>query len=292
MKPMTQIAMITAAITLALASASSHAQGFGPRPGAFFPPAPGGFCPTGRLVQVPLNRYVQGFQNLPLRQILNLGPECHGASVEEVVLIAASRAGRGQARLVVNGQPEGFPQTLAPFPRGYSFGLHPRFNELGQNVRTLELQLQGQIFVQSIGVRLGYNRWPTPGGPGGYPGPGGGYPGHGHHGPDDGYPGPGGSYPGPGGNFPGPGGGPLPGPGGDDDGYPGSGGGWNQGPGDGQQQGPGPGGPQQGPGQQQPGGPYQDPNGPRQGPGGVNQGPGQGPRGPGGGGYPGGPRSF
>lgn len=109
---------------------------------------------------VPLNQYLRGNNILAVRQILNLGPQYRGRSVDSVVLRARTDFGRGQAQLLVNNAPVGFTQTVGTRTQEYYFQLNPGQNTLDQAVHTLQISLQGQFTVEGVGVNLA-REWET-----------------------------------------------------------------------------------------------------------------------------------
>lgn len=159
----------------------------GPGYGGWQPPRMGSCDPQNVAY---LRRWV-GNDILRLRQLVNLGPQCDGMRVSRVIITGQSdrRYGPGQVMLLVNGRPSSFNQPVGSGYSGdYILQLSPGADVLGREARTLELAVQGMVFIDKIVVTLercadqpGYPGNPYPGGsyPGGsYPGgyPGGSYP--------------------------------------------------------------------------------------------------------------------
>ncbi len=137
-----------------------------------FPGGPGeGWRPDrpGRdLVYQNIRREYRGDNVLPLRQILNLGPEYRGQRVRSVVLRAATAAGRGQAVVIVNGRAVTRSETVGTRMDNYVFQLPDYADEFGGEIRELQLEIRGNFFVEGVGVRLDRNSG-FPGHPGGRP---------------------------------------------------------------------------------------------------------------------------
>ncbi|NUM88772.1 MAG: hypothetical protein HUU37_06180 [Bdellovibrionales bacterium] len=126
------------------------------RPNPGYPPAPP--PPPSRggdYVFQPMHQYLVGANTLALRQILNLGPEMRGRAVEYVVLRARTDAGRGVAQLEINGFRVGHAQQVDTWTRDYFFHVNPSQNRLGEDIQTLQLELQGRFTVEGVGVKLG-----------------------------------------------------------------------------------------------------------------------------------------
>ncbi len=111
--------------------------------------------PDRDLVYQTLRQEYRGQNVLPLRQILNLGPEYRGQEIRAVVLRAATAAGRGQAVVTVNGSPVTAAQTVGTNVDTYRFQLPEYANELGREIQQLQLEIRGNFFVEGVGVRMG-----------------------------------------------------------------------------------------------------------------------------------------
>lgn len=182
------------ATTALLACVSSGAFALEARDADFMaapPPRPGqGRCQEGNNV-VQLNRWIQN-NSIALRQVLNIGQECNGYVVRRVRIVAtAQNRSFAQATLLVNGRAASYAQAIRQGrnSQAIDFQLNTGLNELGREIQTLQLSIQGSAYVERVAVLLERN----PYGPGPGPGPG--------------------PRPGPGPNPPGPGPGPRPGPG-------------------------------------------------------------------------------
>lgn len=205
---MRKLSLSTASI-LSLVAVSALAAGTdrrpppGPQPYPSPQPRPG---QCNRYNSVPIRRWVRN-ENLPLRQLLNLGNQCNGMRVVSVSISAQSdrRYGPAQATLVVNNRPASYAQGIRDRMQNYNFQPNPGQDELGREIQTIQLNLQGVAWVDSVSVQLeqGYGQPGYPGGPGNPGGPG--YPGGPGHPGGPGNPG-GPGYPGGPGHPGGPGG--------------------------------------------------------------------------------------
>lgn len=127
------------------------------RPG--FPPRPDR-PGRGELVFQRLNESFQGQNTLALRKILNLGPEYRGRMIRSVILRASTAAGRGQAWVTVNGSAVTAAQRVGTRTMEYRFDLPREADELGDEIQQLQFELQGNFFVDGVGVLLENDRGP------------------------------------------------------------------------------------------------------------------------------------
>jgi len=131
-----------------------------------FPDRPG----REEIVRREVNQRYQGRSDLPLRQLLGLGPQYRGKEIRYVVLRAQTAAGRGQAAVEVNGRVLFPTQTVGTTLQDYYFQLPADLDEIGIEIQQLQLVLEGNFYVESVGVALKRERVQP--GPGPRPGPG------------------------------------------------------------------------------------------------------------------------
>lgn len=139
-----------ALLTVLLAASSVWARG---RDHDRRPPPPVYGCPN--VVAIPVNMEYQGYTTLPIRQMLNLGYQCEGKIVEQVVVESQSTGWWSSARgsLYVNGYLSPYTeQNIDNKLRARSFYLQPGYNVLGYHVNTLEVYLEGNVYVKNLGV--------------------------------------------------------------------------------------------------------------------------------------------
>lgn len=146
-----------AAITLTALSAGAYIV-----PGR--PPVRPGPHPGGRQDQkiIYINSRVVN-EVLHLRQLAGLGEQYNGYTVESVVLDVRASGPRAELSLLTDGRLE---ETVYS-PRGIVH-LQPRFGTvLGQDIRTLQLDVRGVADIQSITINLVRgDRYDRPGRPG------------------------------------------------------------------------------------------------------------------------------
>lgn len=169
---------LVALLTLAMASAA-QAAGRPPPPPPHGGPGggpggPGGgyYCPVQQQATLTVRRWYNRNESLPIRQWFNLNENCNGKRLQYVILNGATQQNTwGQAQLVVNNQYVGYAQSLQPgYVQQYNF--QPNYYQavLGSEIGSLQLQLQGVVWVESLTVVFDdYGHGPGgPGGPG-YP---------------------------------------------------------------------------------------------------------------------------
>lgn len=138
-------------ITLSVISSAAFADfPFPGRPGR----DPGDRWGRGELIFQRVGQQFQGQNILPLRQILNLGPEYRGRRVEKVILRASTAFGFGQATVLVNGAPVTYSQQVGTYMGDYIFMLPPHADEFGAEIQSLQIELRGNFFVDGVGVRV------------------------------------------------------------------------------------------------------------------------------------------
>lgn len=119
-------------------------------------------------IRVPLYQRKTGYSTLHVRQILGLDERYRGRRVEEILLTAASDHGRAQAQLVINGRRVGMPEVIDRYSREISLRPEYGMDVIGQDVRTIEIELRGNVDISGLGVRLdrgyggGYPSYPYP----------------------------------------------------------------------------------------------------------------------------------
>lgn len=124
------------------------------RPGPVRPdPRPG--RPDDRLersVNVRVNQYFTGSNTLSVLQVLGLDRRFEGRPISQVTVTASASNGRSYAELVVNGRISGEYQTFGAQMQTNSFFLPTYESVLGRDLRSLELMLRGDFYIESIGV--------------------------------------------------------------------------------------------------------------------------------------------
>lgn len=96
-----------------------------------------------------VNQTFRGENILPLRRILDIDGQYRGYDIKRVVVFGSSAAGHGQATLLINGRQEGQTETLDIFGTRAVFEVRPG-TTIGEDLRTLQLQLRGNITIDRV----------------------------------------------------------------------------------------------------------------------------------------------
>jgi hypothetical protein len=118
----------------------------------------------GEFLYRPMNHTYLGQNSISLNDALGLGFQHNGRRVEYVVLRARSFIGRGEAAVSVNGRRVTQAQQLNPFTNDYHFILPSYADEIGREIRHIQIDLSGQVTVEGVGLML-ESRWGRPPGP-------------------------------------------------------------------------------------------------------------------------------
>lgn len=129
-------------------------------------PGPGPGPIPGQVARKYISQSFRGFETLPLRALMDLDRDYRGMNIAKVVVTGESIYGHSQARLMVNGSQVGHTETFSRYRRDLEFILPNSSDTLGDEIRTLQLDLTGEIYIESIEVHF-ERRGPRPG-----PGPG------------------------------------------------------------------------------------------------------------------------
>ncbi|MCP4913278.1 MAG: hypothetical protein GY909_09170 [Oligoflexia bacterium] len=120
-------------------------------------------------VREQVGQYFSQYNTLKVRQALRLNQQHNGKNIVEVSVRAQdmSRRGRAQAQLLVNGVPEGMPQSV---DYGQVTFRLQRGLTLGDEIRSLQVQFTKEVYVESVSAVLTKGRGghgpgprPTPG---------------------------------------------------------------------------------------------------------------------------------
>ena len=122
-----------------------------------------------RDVELQLNRYFEGQSRLNLLQDSYIRAQLQGKRIKEITITASSEAGNGQMRLLVNQRSNEGARTISRQLGRYSFQVDPNANSINQNLRALEIEMRGRLYVEKVVFNMLQNN--TPNYPD-YPGPG------------------------------------------------------------------------------------------------------------------------
>lgn len=101
-------------------------------------------------VELQINRYFQGQSRLSLLEDAYIRSQLQGKRIKEISITASSAAGRGQANLLINQRSLDRAQTVARQMASYTFQIDPFTNSINQNLRSLELEMQGRFYVEKV----------------------------------------------------------------------------------------------------------------------------------------------
>lgn len=113
-------------------------------------PLAGFACVEGSHTERILDREYSGITALPVARYLNLDDSCHGRRLFKITLWASSTRGYGMATLLVNGLPVGVSRTIGSTLEQVEFKLDPDFNFLGVHVRSIEIRLSGDFYIDRV----------------------------------------------------------------------------------------------------------------------------------------------
>jgi hypothetical protein len=138
-----------------LSEITATVRDFG-RPGAPGGPVRPGRPGGGHYGPIELREFVgQAFYSggeISLDQLMGLR-NYTGKWVKQVVIRASSRRGRGTAELLINGFSQRFQVALGTSLSEYYLTL-PSRSQLGYDIQSLDLAVQGNVFIESVTVEL------------------------------------------------------------------------------------------------------------------------------------------
>lgn len=133
--------------------------GIGNRPGPVAPVDPYRPYPPSyeRDVVVLRENVFQNYNNqssIDLKRLFRLNAQHRGMELEQIVVRASSAAGRGQMALEINNILDGQRQTVGQYSSDLFFFADPYAGTLGQDIRAAELIMRGNIYVETIEIKL------------------------------------------------------------------------------------------------------------------------------------------
>ncbi|MBS1985849.1 MAG: hypothetical protein JST16_16945 [Bdellovibrionales bacterium] len=127
-----------------------------------------GYCQVDQQSSILLRNWYQNTV-LPLRQLFQMGMNCQGRRISQVIVNATTNGNPAQIVLLVNGQAASLFQYIGVGqPRPYAMTLPPGMNEIGTQINTLQVSVQGAVYIDSIQLVL--DNCGQPGGGGQLPG--------------------------------------------------------------------------------------------------------------------------
>ena len=119
------------------------------------------------VLRARVNQYTQGFQTLKVRQLIKqqTGMATKGLKVQSVIIKASSNRGRAKATLLINGQQVGYAQTIPVHQTRLVFNLDRwSQNIIGQDIKSIQVQLQGKVTTQMVAIKVDQSMNPRNGG--------------------------------------------------------------------------------------------------------------------------------
>ncbi len=104
-----------------------------------------------------VNRRFTGSSTIKLRQVLNMDNNYRGYKLTKIILVAQTDAGRGHATLVVNGRSVQR-ERVARHSSRVTFSPNPNEDIIGQEIRNMEIQLNGIFDVTKVTAVLEKSR--------------------------------------------------------------------------------------------------------------------------------------
>lgn len=103
-----------------------------------------------RLVESSVQDYFYGRSQLNLLADYYILSQIQGLKIKEITIIASSEQGQGRAGLILNGQAVGNSVVVARQMRAYTFSVDSLSSTVGQNLRSIQLNMQGRLYVDKV----------------------------------------------------------------------------------------------------------------------------------------------
>jgi hypothetical protein len=113
-----------------------------------------GHSPRVQILSQPVQQNFRNQSKLAVRNLLNMGQQFRGDKLTKVILKAESAHGRGQAKLLINGSQVGRSQTIGKWLDTIEFSVPSYMQEIGYDINTVKIELQGNIYVESLNARI------------------------------------------------------------------------------------------------------------------------------------------
>lgn len=106
------------------------------------------------MLQQYVGQHFYGRTTLHLRQMLGIGSQYNGYRIESVTVRMRTNSGDGFAALVVNGYRSNEQRVFSSYPTDYMFFPDSYNDQIGYEVNSLQVDLGGDFYVESVSVRL------------------------------------------------------------------------------------------------------------------------------------------
>lgn len=104
----------------------------------------------GQTVESQIRQYFQGQSTLDLVSDQYIRSQLRGHSLRSISIVASTQGGNGRASLVLNGQSIESSQEVERQMATYTFRVDPRNNDIGRDLKRIELSMQGKFYVEKV----------------------------------------------------------------------------------------------------------------------------------------------
>jgi hypothetical protein len=121
----------------------------------------GGYNNQPQVLKAQIFKQLQGYSKLAVKSLVKnaTGARLQGLKVKKVILKASSRRGHAQATLLVNGMRVGYSQTIPTYETRLVFDLNSwSQNVIGQDVRTIQIEINGNVLAKMVGLKVKQNQ--------------------------------------------------------------------------------------------------------------------------------------
>jgi len=117
----------------------------------------GGYNSQPQVLKAQIFKQLQGYSKLAVKSLVSdaTGARLQSLEVKKVILKASSRRGNAQATLLINGMRVGYSQTIPTYETRLVFDLNSwSQNVIGQDVRTIQIEINGNVLAKMVGLRV------------------------------------------------------------------------------------------------------------------------------------------
>lgn len=118
-----------------------------------------------RDVELFIGQYFQGQSSLNLLRDSYTKMQLEGRRIKEIKITASTEQGQGTAKILANGQSFEAARTIPRQLIEHTFRADPFSNQVGRDLRTLELEMKGRFYVEKVVFILLENNGPVGPGP-------------------------------------------------------------------------------------------------------------------------------
>lgn len=118
-----------------------------------------------RRVELQVRQYFQGRSTLDLVSDQYIRSQLRGHSLRNIKIVASTQGGNGHASLLLNGLSIDGSQEVERQMATYTFRVDPRNNDIGKDLKRIELSMQGKFYVEKVIFNLLEDSGPNGPGP-------------------------------------------------------------------------------------------------------------------------------